>query len=86
MTPRVKSFLAGALASVVVLAPAARSAEPQSGTLIEAWASVKSFVPKDDGDPPSGIDGERDGLDDMVSRFADQPVVDTAAGVTRRAA
>jgi quercetin dioxygenase-like cupin family protein len=39
---------------------------------------------KDDGDPPSGIDGERDGLDDMVSRFADQPVVETAAGVTRR--
>ena len=30
------------------------------------------------------IDGERDGLDDMVSRFADQPVVETAAGVTRR--
>ncbi len=54
------------------------------GTLIEAWASVKSFVPKDDGDPRSGIDGERDGLDDMVSRFADQPVVETAAGVTRR--
>ena len=24
------------------------------GTLIEAWASMKSFVPKDDGDPPSG--------------------------------
>jgi transposase len=29
------------------------------GTLIEAWASMKSFVPKDDGDPPSraGHDG-----------------------------
>ena len=26
------------------------------GTLIEAWASMKSFVPKDDGDPPSGQD------------------------------
>jgi transposase len=24
------------------------------GTLIEAWASMKSFVPKDGGDPPSG--------------------------------
>ena len=24
------------------------------GTLIEAWASMKSFVPKDDSDPPSG--------------------------------
>ena len=24
------------------------------GTLIEAWASMKSFVPKNDGDPPSG--------------------------------
>src|SRR5258706_1729983 len=24
------------------------------GTLIEAWASMKSFVPKDAGDPPSG--------------------------------
>ena len=24
------------------------------GTLIEAWASMKSFVPKDDGGPPSG--------------------------------
>jgi transposase len=24
------------------------------GTLIEAWASIKSFVPKDGGDPPSG--------------------------------
>ena len=27
------------------------------GTLIEAWASLKSFVPKDGGDPPSGKDG-----------------------------
>jgi hypothetical protein len=26
------------------------------GTLIEAWASMKSFVPKDGGDPPSGKD------------------------------
>ena len=26
------------------------------GTLIEAWASMKSFVPKDSGDPPSGKD------------------------------
>ena len=24
------------------------------GTLIEAWASMKSFVPKDGGDPPAG--------------------------------
>ena len=24
------------------------------GTLIEAWASMKSFVPNDDGDPPAG--------------------------------
>jgi transposase len=24
------------------------------GTLIEAWASMKSFIPKDGGDPPSG--------------------------------
>jgi hypothetical protein len=24
------------------------------GTLIEAWASMKSFVPKDGGGPPSG--------------------------------
>src|SRR6478752_5388821 len=32
------------------------------GTLIEAWASVKSFVPKDDGDPPSGKrDDDRQG-------------------------
>jgi transcriptional regulator with XRE-family HTH domain len=30
------------------------------------------------------IDGERAAADDMVSRFADQPVVETAAGVTRR--
>ncbi|MBV9630158.1 MAG: helix-turn-helix transcriptional regulator, partial [Xanthobacteraceae bacterium] len=30
------------------------------------------------------IDGERATADDMVSRFADQPVVETAAGVTRR--
>ena len=31
------------------------------GTLIEAWASMKSFVPKDGGDPPSGTadDGRR---------------------------
>lgn len=30
------------------------------GTLIEAWASMKSFVPKDGGDPPSGKgDGEK---------------------------
>jgi transposase len=28
------------------------------GTLIEAWASMKSFVPKDGGDPPSGKDDE----------------------------
>src|SRR6266513_597991 len=27
------------------------------GTLIEAWASMKSFVPKDGGDPPSGKGG-----------------------------
>jgi transposase len=27
------------------------------GTLIEAWASMKSFVPKDDGKPPSGQSG-----------------------------
>jgi transposase len=26
------------------------------GTLIEAWASMKSFVPRDGGDPPSGKD------------------------------
>src|SRR5678809_79011 len=26
------------------------------GTLIEAWASMKSFVPKDGGDPPTGKD------------------------------
>jgi transposase len=26
------------------------------GTLIEAWASMKSFVPKDGGEPPSGKD------------------------------
>jgi len=33
------------------------------GTLIEAWASMKSFVPKDDADPPrqrGGGNGERD--------------------------
>ena len=29
------------------------------GTLIEAWASMKSFVPKDGGDPPSGKDDGR---------------------------
>jgi transposase len=28
------------------------------GTLIEAWASMKSFVPKDGGDPPSGKDDQ----------------------------
>src|SRR6201996_5149435 len=27
------------------------------GTLIEAWASMKSFVPKDGGDPPAGKKG-----------------------------
>ena len=27
------------------------------GTLIEAWASMKSYVPKDDGKPPSGQSG-----------------------------
>src|ERR1700728_74790 len=27
------------------------------GTLIEAWASMKSFVPKDGGEPPSGTGG-----------------------------
>jgi transposase len=27
------------------------------GTLIEAWASMKSFVPKDDSKPPSGTGG-----------------------------
>src|SRR6266852_799575 len=32
------------------------------GTLIEAWASMKSFVPKDGGgDPPSGTSGGRSG-------------------------
>ena len=33
------------------------------GTLIEAWASMKSLVPKDDADPPrqqGGRNGERD--------------------------
>ena len=29
------------------------------GTLIEAWASMKSFAPKDGGDPPSGKGGGR---------------------------
>ena len=31
------------------------------GTLIEAWASVKSFVPKDGGDPPSGKGSDANG-------------------------
>src|SRR5215475_51234 len=29
------------------------------GTLIEAWASMKSFVPKDGGDPPAGKDDDQ---------------------------
>src|SRR5205814_9079213 len=39
--PRVKGLLSSEHFSV-------------DGTLIEAWASMKSFVPKDGGDPPSG--------------------------------
>ena len=38
------------------------------GTLIEAWASMKSFVPKDGGDRPSG--GQRD--DDRRGRNAER--------------
>ncbi len=37
------------------------------GTLIEAWASMKSFVPKDGGDPPTGKGG-----DDSKSRNAER--------------
>lgn len=32
------------------------------GTLVEAWASMKSFVPKDDDAPPSGEDGHEDAV------------------------
>jgi transposase len=39
--PQVRTLLSGEHFSV-------------DGTLIEAWASMKSFVPKDGGDPPSG--------------------------------
>lgn len=32
------------------------------GTLVEAWASIKSFVPKDDDAPPSRRDGHEDAV------------------------
>lgn len=35
------------------------------GTLVEAWASIKSFVPKDDDAPPSGEDGHEDTASDQ---------------------
>jgi hypothetical protein len=41
------------------------------GTLIEAWASIKSFVPKDDGDPsPGKHDDDRRGATSSATFMA----------------
>ena len=53
------------------------------GTLIEAWASMKSFVPKDGEEPPSGKDrGGSDGRNDERSFHGEKRKNDTHYSTT----
>ena len=54
------------------------------GTLIEAWASMKSFVPKDGGDPPPGKDGGRGGRNAERDFRGEKRTNDTHCSTTTR--
>ena len=58
------------------------------GTLIEAWASIKSFRPKDgSGDPPAaGRNGERDFHDEAPSNATHESTTDPEARLYRKGA
>ena len=57
------------------------------GTLIEAWASMKSLVPKDDADPPrqqGGRNGERDFRGEKRSNATHASTTDPEARLFRK--
>lgn len=73
--PRVKTLLSDEHFSV-------------DGTLIEAWASMKSFRPKDeeDGDPPAGRNAERDFRGETRANDTHASVTDPDARLYKKAA
>ena len=81
------AFLSGLLALMLVNRLLSSDHFSVDGTMIEAWASMKSFQPKDgSGEPPGpGRNGERDFHKEKRSNAPHASTTDPDAGLYRKA-